>query len=1104
MNSMKIETFLRSINLVYDASEIDRISHYIPTSKSVPLLRSLYGESDDRAFFIIAPYGSGKSLTAAYLLHVVENTSSSQHGLEKLVGRVNEVSPEVGNLFSQRVANTKTAGLAVALHGYVEDIVLTIQKSIVESLNRIGLKSQAKAIGNAEFSGDSALADLLIETKAKVQKSKKVNCDRICILWDEFGRHLENLVSSGRTTELLDIQLLAEFATRSKDIPMTMGLFLHQGLLQYAGNMPNTARAEWKKIEGRFESIQYVDDSKEIYRLIGEVCGDITKKTITKVAAKSKAKRLKQWSLFQEFTQKELSELLYATPSISAFALYLLPRISARIAQNERTLFTFLNSLDNSATIDCADLYDFFSPSMRADTGIGGTNKQWVETQSALSKVVGDFDAEKIIKTTAMLGLGIGGERHRVTKSHLIEALSSSQTNESWETIIERLIANNLLLYRKHSDDISVWHGTDLDLRNRLSEYVDRHRDTFDLVGFLTEHFPAPIWKPVRYNAERSIDRYFDGEYISVNALKARLEQGFRAKDTWEIDRDGRIFYVLAESDEHCKVAHREAAKGSESQVLLVIPAKPVAITDTALETYCLQQMRVDPDLISSDPLAQAEIEHLIDDSYQYLASLVDQLIFPNEHALWYSSGKALAVNSPRAVRELLSELMAEVYPSTPRLNNEMVNRKRPTPVIVNARKKLMLAILERMGKPEFEIEGNFPDKSIFRTLLLNTGLYREDKSTELWRFANKGELSDEGLKTVWELMRQFFAVASEHPKDFSKDLFEVLQSAPIGLRSGVIPVLLTCGFKAFGNSISLTCKGKYVPDILPSVIEDICKNPDSYSLRVYLLSENEEEFLRNLYSTFISEEASHAAQSDLIRLCYDVIIFWLEQLPQIAKNTSNISDKAKSFRRILLKRDFDPVRFFLERLPKLLDVSIDAPVELTKELDCCRHEIANVLPSVAEKTGAMMVKAIGAEAGAAAWMAVEEWAVAFDSDFVKSLPNKRARAMLMRIKMRYRDDVKLVNSVAEALIEKPVSYWEDSTKDSFERAFKDVVQEIEELALKSGAKTNTQVADGMSKVVKRRIDVLAKQLIELTGEAKTADYFKSLVEKLPTQIEKD
>ena len=1101
---MKIETFLRSINLVYDASEIDRISHYIPTSKSVPLLRSLYGEADDRAFFIIAPYGSGKSLTAAYLLHVVENTSSSQHGLEKLGGRVNDVSPEVGAVFSQRVADPDATGLGIALHGYVEDIVLTIQRSIVASLNRIGLKPQAKAIERSTFSGGSALTDLLIETKAKVRKSKKVNCDRICILWDEFGRHLENLVSSGRTSELLDIQLLAEFATRSKDLPMTMGLFLHQGLLQYAGNMPNTARAEWKKIEGRFESIQYVDDSKEIYRLIGEACGNKTTKTITKAEAKGKAKQLKGWSLFHEFTQKELSELLFATPSISAFALYLLPRISARIAQNERTLFTFLNSLEKSVCIDCADLYDFFSPSMRADTGIGGTNKQWVETQSALSKVVGDLDAEKTIKTTAVLGLGVGGERHRVTKSHLVEALSTTKTNESWETIVDRLIANNLLLYRKHSDDISVWHGTDLDLRIRLSEYVDRQRDTFDLVAFLTEHFPAPIWKPVRYNAEKSIDRYFDGQYINVNALKSKLDQGFKACDSWDVDRDGRIFYVLAESDEHCKIAHREAAKVNDSQIVLVVPSKPVAITDAALETYCLQQMRVDPDLIGSDPLAQAEIEQLIDDSYQYLANLVDQLILPNEEASWYSSGKTLAVNSSRAVRDLLSELMSKVYPSTPRFNNEMLNRKRPTPVIVNARKKLMLAILERMGKPEFEIEGNFPDKSIFRTLLLNTGLYRKDKNTNLWRFGNVDELSDESLKKVWELMRQFFAVASEHPKDFSKDLFEKLQASPIGLSAGVIPVLLTCGFKAFGNSISLTCKGEYVPDILPSIIEDICKNPDSYSLRVYSLSENEEEFLRNIYSTFISEDASHAVQSDLIRLCYDVIIFWLEQLPQIAKNTSNISDKAKRFRRVLLKRDFDPVRFFIERLPKLLDVSIDAPVQLTKELDFVRYEIANVLPSVAEETGAMMVKAIGAEAGAAAWMAVEEWAVAFDTEFVKSLPNKRAQAMLIRIKMRYRDDVKLVNSVAEALIEKPVSYWEDSTKDSFERAFKDVVQEIEELALKSGAKTNTQVADGMSKVVKRRIDVLAKQLIELTGEAKTADYFKALVKKLPNQIEKD
>ena len=34
--------------------------------------------------------------------------------------------------------------------------------------------------------------------------------------------------------------------------------------------MPQAVRTEWRKIEGRFQTIQYIDDSKEIYRLIAE------------------------------------------------------------------------------------------------------------------------------------------------------------------------------------------------------------------------------------------------------------------------------------------------------------------------------------------------------------------------------------------------------------------------------------------------------------------------------------------------------------------------------------------------------------------------------------------------------------------------------------------------------------------------------------------------------------------------------------------------------------------------------------------------------------------------------------------------------------------
>ena len=43
------EAFLRSINLVYDADEPERIAHFRPTAKAVPLLKALIGGEEERA-----------------------------------------------------------------------------------------------------------------------------------------------------------------------------------------------------------------------------------------------------------------------------------------------------------------------------------------------------------------------------------------------------------------------------------------------------------------------------------------------------------------------------------------------------------------------------------------------------------------------------------------------------------------------------------------------------------------------------------------------------------------------------------------------------------------------------------------------------------------------------------------------------------------------------------------------------------------------------------------------------------------------------------------------------------------------------------------------
>ena len=56
-------SFLRSINIQLDVAHPERFEHFRPTSKSARLVSSLLDEKSGRALFVVAPYGSGKSIT---------------------------------------------------------------------------------------------------------------------------------------------------------------------------------------------------------------------------------------------------------------------------------------------------------------------------------------------------------------------------------------------------------------------------------------------------------------------------------------------------------------------------------------------------------------------------------------------------------------------------------------------------------------------------------------------------------------------------------------------------------------------------------------------------------------------------------------------------------------------------------------------------------------------------------------------------------------------------------------------------------------------------------------------------------------------------------
>jgi hypothetical protein len=1047
--AVNLEALLRSINIRMDATEADRIAHFRPTAKSVPFLEALIGRKQSRAWLVTAPYGTGKSLAATYILHLVENRKESKAALQGIERRMRHVSAPLAD-FAGRRRRKEAHGLVLALDGQEPDLPGAIQRGIVESMARLKLGRQARPIKDAEC---RSIRDALNLMNLAQEKAAAAGCDRCVILWDEFGRHLECLVDEGRASELSDVQTLAEYAARSQQLPTTLGLLSHQRLLQYADRASHSVRAEWAKVEGRFSEHHYVDDSRELFRLLADVIAarrpDGLKRP-TKKAFKKAAEHAINFGWFPDWKPTELSDLLADAYPLEPAVLAALPSIAGRVAQNERTLFAFLydQSLEEPVGID--HLYKYFSPAMRADTGVGGAHRRWLEAESALSKTDDDPLSVRALTAACLLGLGESGERKRTGLNALWLAVSGYGDEKAAQKAIDQLVDRKLLLHRKHTDQISLWHGTDLDLRSRLEEAKARERDAFDVVDFLNAEVPPPVWKPVAHNDRFDIRRYLQGHYCSIEELGAYLGIGQHVTPL-NPGEDGRVIYVIAEDEEEItKASELLASELSHPRIVVAVPGRPIDLTEAALEVWCLRQLQHDPDLINEDPLAASELEQFADDARANLQRLTQRLAWPSgdEGPCWYHRGERLQMRSAQGLREFLSSLMDEVFPLAPILRNEMINRHQPSRVLVNARKKAELGILERAGSPDLGLSGHTPDASIFRTLMSSTGLYGEDAEGR-YRFSQPEELEDAGFQAAWARVKAFFTEPSNRPKE-PRQLIEELMEPPFGIRRGVMPILFAAGYKAFPSAVSIMQEGRYLEDILASEVEDIIRNSDKYRVNVIGLTAENRQYLQSIYSLFLSEEETVSEENDLIRACYDAIAAWQEQLPPAALTSSRLGPNGRALQQTLVKYS-DPTELLFDLFPRVAGEK-KANNQVVEAIGAAKSELEAVADDYADQAANALrrILAIKEPNGAGALKVAQDWAACFPEKLLDRLPDTRLKGLVTRLKTPYQRDRQLVDSLGFLLIGRPVHRWDDASLTVFERDLDAAARRVEEVALQS------------------------------------------------------
>ncbi|PIX06973.1 MAG: hypothetical protein COZ76_05950, partial [Flavobacteriales bacterium CG_4_8_14_3_um_filter_35_10] len=296
--------FTTSVNIIRDT---DRDFNYIPTPNARQVVSQIVNDFKKgiRSFNVVGTYGTGKS---SFLLAFEQSIKGTKRYFDP-----------------NFLANPKFD--FVKFIGSYASIVEQFADAFEVQINKNQQENILSEIFNRYYS---------------IGKDNKV----LFILIDEFGKFLEYASKHNPEKELYFVQQLAEFCNNPKH-NIVLITTVHQSLESYAYSLSKTQQQEWTKVKGRFREITFNEPVEQLLFLASE---HISENFETKTSKSEIDKCLKLTTETKAFNfnkdfLKEIASKLYPLDILSANILTLSLQ---RYGQNERSLFSFLESSDHT------------------------------------------------------------------------------------------------------------------------------------------------------------------------------------------------------------------------------------------------------------------------------------------------------------------------------------------------------------------------------------------------------------------------------------------------------------------------------------------------------------------------------------------------------------------------------------------------------------------------------------------------------------------------------------------------------------------------------------------------------------------------------------
>ena len=976
--------FHRSVHLERDFYTGNGLDGYILTVTARETLRrviaALENESTSKAWSLTGPYGSGKSAFALFTAKLLGDPESlTTQGVLNTLKREDKslwyqfirLDLHKGRGFCSVLISGERSPIALALLRGLDRGLTAFSNSTVgrNAIQRVSfqpllldIQKRLAAAENGALPHASEITDLFESATGQIRAAGGTG---LLLVVDELGKFLEYAAQNPAHGDLFVLQSLAEFAARSEQTPLLMLTILHQAFERYAQRLATSQREEWAKVQGRFEDVSFMEPTEQVLRLIGsaiERTAVVERPNLSVVVDLGlKPHRLD--------TSEFLSLLENCLPLHPTVALIASP-LFRRFAQNERSLFALLNSsephglqdflanqtYDGRAlpTFTLSNLYDYIHTTLGSSLYTSREGTKWAEIESAIERLPDPSPITiKLIKTIGLLGIvGEVSGNLKASKALLCYALDDGTETfhnevdkpvalkpdtvevKSVESTLAMLEQRSIIIYRRYNDTYALWEGSDIDIEARLRDaraHLDPNLRLPPALSTLMQ--PQPLIAR-RHLFVTGTLRYFVVRYTDLEGFDADLHKSYD-------DADGLVLYALPASAleiEQLTKKATEASVADREEVLIAIPQSIGFLREVVLELWCLGWVEDNTPELAGDATARRELwarrteterevsEQLTSLFGENIASpQVGPMPTPKDNAgacLWYYQGQRKQIASRRVLNEYLSTICDFVYPKTPILRNELINRRQISSQAASARRKLIENMLDSQGQEKLGIKGYPPEMSIYLSLLLDTGIHRNVSG--VWGFHPPNAGDKNRIAPIWSGIETFLSECEVSRQSVTK-LYKKLEQPPFGLRSGPMPILLCAVLLHYVAEIALYEEGSFVADISMPVFERLIRSPEKFEIKRFRMEGIRTEVF-DQFTGMLSKPVPTMGKAPNLLVIVRPLISFIQKLPRYTMLTQDLSDAAIALRKAIADAR-EPDALLFEQLPQAFGFDAFGPL---------------------------------------------------------------------------------------------------------------------------------------------------------------------------------